>query len=459
MLGFDRRYVLVPIVVLVALLIGAFLTDNEAQRRLAISTQRIQAQQLRHARLTELMQLLLDAENGQRGYLLTGEDSFLRPYLGAQSRSTAALDELRQTYEQEAPQFDDQVENIRNLVVEELQQLENALKLQQTTSRDAAVEFIRTGIGKNTMIRARTALTALQREEDSAEPALIEARIRDLRLTRDITGLGLALNILLVLLTGLLISDQIRRRVRDAESLLEEKTELERLVAARTADLSALSSHLQQVTEQEKSELARELHDELGGLLVAAKMDISWLRRREGVEDPDSRTRWLRILSCLDAGVNLKRRVVEQLRPTLLDNMGLFAALRWQLQESCVRAGLTCSENLPDAELPINGAAAIAIFRVVQEALTNVIKHAAAKAVDMDVAVVGEHMTLTVRDDGVGMASERILALGSHGLLGMRHRVQSLGGLWSVTSGLNGRGTQILVRLPLSRILAETPPP
>src|SRR5579871_4763996 len=100
--------------------------------------------------------------------------------------------------------------------------------------------------------------------------------------------------------------------------------ELEGRVRRRTSELSALSSHLQQVSEKEKAALARELHDELGGLLIAVKMDVSWLHKRApNAQDPEMHTRWTRVLKVLDEGVDFKRRIVESLRPTLLDNMGL----------------------------------------------------------------------------------------------------------------------------------------
>jgi signal transduction histidine kinase len=292
----------------------------------------------------------------------------------------------------------------------------------------------------------------LRHLEANAVPTLIQAQRSDLLLTRIITAAGLALNILLVLLAGVLISRNIGRRVADAQRLLLEKNELETQVAERTADLSALSSHLQQVREQEKGDLARELHDELGGLLVAAKMDVTWLRRKVGAEDADSRVRWERVLGALDSGVDLKRRVVEQLRPTLLDNMGLYSALRWQLQESCGRVGLKCDDAMPDDELPINSAAAIAIFRIAQEAMTNIIKHSRATEADLSVVLSDVELIMTIRDNGIGVAHSRVRAAGSHGLLSMRHRVQALGGTWSLSPGIDGRGTAVQVRLPLSRI-------
>ena len=452
MLGFNRRYVLIPMLLSMVLLGGTFVVDNAAQSRLAQSTQRVQALQQRQTLLSNLMQLLVDAENGQRGYLLTGEDSFLQPYEAATTQLQPTFDALRGAYQQGNPPVLEQLATIDELMADRFGELAIALKLQQTKSREAAAEFIRTRVSTKTMVRIRDSIEELRRSEASTVPAMIEAQRHDLIVTRVITAAGLVLNIVLVLLAGTLISRNISRRVADAQRLLLEKHELETLVADRTADLTALSSHLQQVREQEKGELARELHDELGGLLVAAKMDVTWLRRRVGAEDPDSRIRWERILGALDSGVDLKRRVVEQLRPTLLDNMGLYAALRWQLQESCGRAGLNCDDVMPEQELTISSAASIAIFRVAQEAMTNIIKHSRATAVELRVDVSDAELVMTIRDNGLGVVASQVRSVGSHGLLSMRHRVQALGGTWSMSPGVDGRGTGIKVRLPLGCI-------
>src|SRR5690348_15531104 len=122
--------------------------------------------------------------------------------------------------------------------------------------------------------------------------------------------------------------------------------ELDRLVEARTLELSALSSHLQRLAEKEKSELARTLHDELGGLLTAAKMDLSWLQSR--VEKPEHQERLAQLGSVLDEAMGLKRRVVEDLRPSLLEHFGLTTALRDYVGATCAKAQIHAEIHLPD---------------------------------------------------------------------------------------------------------------
>ena len=131
----------------------------------------------------------------------------------------------------------------------------------------------------------------------------------------------------------------MRRREKATEVLDARNRELDRTVQQRTAMLFHLSSSLQKVAEREKAALARELHDELGGLLVATKIDISWLRKRVDDGSEATKLRWERVLRCMDEGLALKRRIIESLRPTLLDNVGLVAALRWLVDESLRRQG------------------------------------------------------------------------------------------------------------------------
>jgi signal transduction histidine kinase len=224
-------------------------------------------------------------------------------------------------------------------------------------------------------------------------------------------------------------------------------------VKRRTEDLSELSTHLQSLAEKEKSALSRELHDELGGLLVAARMDVSWIEERVGGSDPELLAHFKRLQDALLEGVDLKRRVVENLRPTLLDNLGLVPALRWQVADTCGRAGLTCVEHYPQAQLNLVPEASIAIFRIVQESLTNILRHAQARNVELAVETQGKSLVIAVRDDGVGLPDDRREALRSHGLAAMRHRASALNGRFRASRLASG-GTQIEVRLPLERITA-----
>jgi signal transduction histidine kinase len=185
----------------------------------------------------------------------------------------------------------------------------------------------------------------------------------------------------------------------------------------------------------------------LGGLLVGARMDISWAEQHLAKNDPDMKQRLNRVQQSLSAGVDLKRRIIEELRPTLLDNVGLFAALRWQLKETCGSAGLKCIETYPDEEPHFKSEAAIALFRIAQEAFSNILKHSEAKTVDVSLDLDAETLLMRIADDGKGIPMGRFTAIASHGLASMRHRVRALGGRLDVRSPASG-GTILVAQMP-----------
>ena len=219
-------------------------------------------------------------------------------------------------------------------------------------------------------------------------------------------------------------------------------------MSARTAELSELSNHLQIVQEEEKSSLARDIHDELGGILVGAKMDVAWSIERTRGKDGAVATKLERALKMLDEGVELKRRVIEDLRPTLLDNLGLAAAIDWQVRQTCERSGLKCTLNLAELDQNIPPEISIALYRIVQEALTNVVKYAKAKNVNVELVRTGSGVSVIFEDDGIGLPAGAEDNALSHGISGMRQRVRALKGEFRI-HGRAGSGTTIEVHVPL----------
>jgi signal transduction histidine kinase len=236
-------------------------------------------------------------------------------------------------------------------------------------------------------------------------------------------------------------------RQREASSSADARVEGQ--VADRTRELASLTDFLQTHNEREKAALARELHDSLGGILTPAKMDLAWLEARLG-SDPEFRERMHRLSAMIDQGIDLKRRIIEALRPSLLDHLGLASALQWYVEETCRESRLACrlriSEKLermpPDLE--------IAFYRLVQEALNNVVKHSRAKTFELELDRTPEGLHVLLADDGVGIADLAKAKSLSHGLAGMMHRVRSMGGTFDVTTAAE-RGTRIVVFVPLRK--------
>jgi signal transduction histidine kinase len=251
---------------------------------------------------------------------------------------------------------------------------------------------------------------------------------------------------LLAALARLLAAEAMRREWLRADAERHAK-DLEGLIEARTRELSALSTHLQELSEKERSELARNLHDELGGLLTAAKMDLSWLQSR--VPEPALQERLTQLGGVLDEAMDLKRRVVEDLRPSLLDHFGLPTALRAYVDAACAKAGLSAALSLAEEGATMPRETAIALFRIVQEGVTNVIRHAQARSLALRLALEGDTWRFTLSDDGHGFDTADAGLRGSHGLTGMRQRVRALGGRLEIESR-PGAGTTLRVTIPRS---------
>ncbi|HUA90312.1 MAG TPA: CHASE3 domain-containing protein [Steroidobacteraceae bacterium] len=448
---------LVVVALLLFAVIGLFVAAESGQSKLAAASRRVEKAAQREHAIGDVMQAVTQAESGQRGYILTGETSYLRPYQDGMERLPAELAHLTDSFAEASPQVRGHVAEIASLCRAKFEEMTQTLDLYRDRGRSAAVELIRTDYGQRTMAQITDLVGKVQAAEtdDMLNASHSWRSDRWFNLVMRVAALlaSLFLGILLLRL-GL---RYIYSKEREVEESVERQNQLERMVKRRTEDLSELSTQLQTVAEKERAALARELHDELGGLLVAARMDLSWLEEKVGSEDPVVQSQFKRVHEALQAGVDLKRRVVENLRPTLLDNLGLFPALRWQVSDSCGRAGLNCTESYPDEELDLSPEASIAIFRIVQESLTNILKHAQARNVDVAMEVRDDWLVISVRDDGVGMPIDRRRALRSHGLASMRHRVIAFGGQWRIIRRTE-RGTEIEAKLPLQNLRAAGRP-
>jgi len=229
---------------------------------------------------------------------------------------------------------------------------------------------------------------------------------------------------------------------RQPHSTLDDP-QLEPLLDARIREISGLATYLQGLAEKDKAEIARTLHDELGGLLTAAKMDLSWLQSR--VHAPELQERLAQLGSVLDEAMDLKRRVVDDLRPSLLDHFGLPTALRTFVDATCLKAGLLVDIDLADAAQTLPRDTAIAVFRIVQEGLTNIIRHGAATHVRLTMTAGPRGFALLLSDDGRGF--EPAATRQTFGLMGMRQRVRAFGGTLTIESA-TGHGTTLHVEVP-----------
>ncbi len=218
--------------------------------------------------------------------------------------------------------------------------------------------------------------------------------------------------------------------------------------------LAQLAGQLQDRGEREKADLARVLHDQLGGLLTAAKMDVSWLQGRPGSADPEVRQKLAQLDSALAAAMNLKRGVVEQMRPALLEHFGLGVALQTFYEDACRRAGLQLRAAVRDDLPRLPSGLGIALYRVGEACLANILSHAHAARIDLVLQVNGAQLQFDIGDDGVGMDLDDPRIAAAPGLCGMRLRVARLGGRFDLKSR-PGEGCRVGVLVPLPESVLE----
>ena len=218
-------------------------------------------------------------------------------------------------------------------------------------------------------------------------------------------------------------------------------------------ELRELSARVQEAREEEKAHIARELHDELGQLLTALKMDLGWLRGR--LADPELQARAAEMGALLDQTVGATRRISADLRPLMLDDLGLADAASWLVDDFAKRSGVACRIDVPAELPPTSKAVGTAVYRAIQESLTNIGRHANARSAWVMVAVEDGAIEVEVEDDGRGIAPEDLAKARSLGLKGMRERIAYLGGSLDIARAPRG-GTRLRMRVPLRGLAQET---
>lgn len=443
-LTLPRMAVSLPLAVLAV--IGLILINEASFRSSSNAVAEMQEAQLTRGALDDLKQTILDAETGQRGYLLTGDERYLAPYNSAISQVDHQLDVLRQIftpYKEQLSEFGIMSRNISRKLAE----LDLSVRMRRENKEDAWRFILTTDVGKEHMeaIRAQANKLAAASIRDME---LGQSQIRQSLLLSRIGVSILAIVGLLAFYMYLLQTKALLNAgVREKDSLKRERDQLDLQVRERTANLGELATHLQNVREDERGHLARELHDELGALLTAAKLDVARLKSRLGSTQPEATERLIHLTTTLNSGIALKRRIVEDLRPSSLSHLGLVASLEILAREFEERADLVITTDMETVDL--GGSAQLTVYRLVQESLTNIGKYAEASQIFISLQNMDGYVTVEVRDNGKGFDLNAINA-SSHGLSGMRHRVEAAGGSLTVTSS-SFAGTKITAVLPKDR--------
>jgi len=393
--------------------------------------------------ISSLMKDMLNAETGLRGYLLTNDNKYLEPYQEANKDISRSLENIRVNIEHDSAKTDIFLALGRS-IGRKTAEMDLSLKLFREGNSDALKFVMFTDMGNSDMNTIRTLSNQLdesvmreaQHYQAAVQSSLFWARLG----VSTITLIGV-LAFYLYLRQHKMVE---RLHKREQALLSEERTRLEQLVRERTATLTELANHLQQVREDERGHLARELHDELGALLTAAKLDVARLKSKIEMSNPEVADRVKHLTETLNSGIALKRRIVEDLRPSSLANLGLSTSLEILTNEFAQRSGVEIESNFEAVELP--DATELTIYRLVQESLTNIGKYAKASHIQVTVHNYPTYVAVQIQDNGEGFDLSAIRP-NSHGLAGMRHRVEAAGGRLTINSAI-GEGTIISAVIP-----------
>lgn len=392
-----------------------------------------------------LQQGVLAAEAGQRGYLLTARKEYLEPY-------QTALDEIARSFER-LDQDDgadtaarEVLGRLKALTDAKLAELAAAIRLYDEGRSAASTDIVLSGFNKRQMeaIRALgTQLLALQALRAEAGRATLYGTLQGRRIGMTLLT-AISLLALYLFLRRTREFEQQEYRLKDIVQAERDRLEME--VVQRTAQLTDLTRHLQSAREDERNRLARNLHDELGSLLTSAKLDAARIKSRLAGTAPEALERLAHLVQTLNQSIALGRSIIEDLRPSTLGHLGLVATLEILARDFAEQSSITVDCVLSPVKLDAN--AELMVYRLVQEAITNVSKYARARHVWLRLGARGDQVEVSVRDDGVGfdMAAP---ARSAFGLLGMRFRVEAEGGKLSVVSA-PGQGTLVSATMPVS---------
>jgi protein-histidine pros-kinase len=432
-----QLYLAVGMALLIGMLVASYMQASaglDAMKQFDRATQRAD-------RLDRLNQLLAEAQSANRGYALTRDPLYLDTF-------RATLPAIQHTLAMIKAEYKDGGDDASKLI----EYAHGAAARMDITTR---LIVSGTPPRKSWFDESTVAMAAYRRQHQAMKAALLAENRQNVRQSvngfenaRIVTVLLAIASLLLLLLSvsqkqkGQELRDEIRR-------MLEAKNErLEREVNHRTQELTNLATYLTEVREKEKLHLAREMHDELGALLTAAKLDADWIERSL---PPESQAlvaqRLARLRQSLISGITMKRRITNDLRPALLYDLGLVEALKALIAEFQAGEEIEVKADLPEAEPELSEALSLSLFRIVQEALTNIRKYAKAHHVEISLRRTATGIELSIADDGVGFdpASPK---LARHGLAGIKHRVFTHGGELDIRAA-PGAGVMLRAVLPV----------
>ncbi len=403
---------------------------------------------------------LFHAESAQRGYLVTEKTAYLTPFNEALEEARASIKQLRRNFDNPlianlSSSENELLQAISVNVEAKATEMAMTIQLAKSNHMEDARQIVNLDQGliqSSKFTESTEKLTGLQLN--------VLAQIRHklnnyIVLSRiSLISTAIALSFLVMVVIRQLVSE-IAHRDQLSRELAVERVTLQAKLEDRTRLLETLAVDYQYDVERERRQLARELHDELGSILTATKMDISWVVRKFKETAPEAAEKLVKTMRYLDQGIQFKRRIVEALHPSILSTFGFWPAMKSFVESAAERNEWELDLSLPDDSTELSEALGLIAYRLVQETLNNASKYAQASKISLSIMVDFKYLKLEIEDNGIGMDVSK-MGMETHGLTGMRHRVQAIGGQLEILSK-PGNGVFTRALLPLeSKVVSSS---
>lgn len=446
------------IITLAAAVIITLLTVTFTDRWIAsIGEQDVKVRWIRHNinMLNQLRANLLMAESAERGYLLTQRDAYIEPFNDAIEQARKNIKDISGLVTEKTKTMRKDNQQAWLLAVAarleaKATQMETTLHLTRIGRFDEAWQVLQLDQGLVEMKKFLEYTQLLLDKQNEALKTLLKDRESSILWARVALLSSVTILLLLVILVVRQLFTEMAVRERLRLQLAEELQNYESQLEATKDLLGTLALDYQSDVERERQKLARELHDELGSILTATKMDVSWVIRKTNAEAPEIADKLKKTMRYLDQGIQFKRQVVQELHPSVISTFGLWPALRMLIEDMAERNQWETNIILPEEDSTVSETIGLITYRLVQETLNNCSKYAKASKVSVHIVVELNFLKLEIEDNGVGMDLQNIDGT-THGLSGMRHRVMAIGGKMELISE-PGNGVITQAIMPIKAI-------
>jgi signal transduction histidine kinase len=403
----------------------------------------------------QLKSNISNAESAQRGYLITQDINYLNPYDHAIKNAKDNIDRLEAfVKENRSPEQFKNEKPLTDLISSSLDskitEMDITIKLAQDGKNKEANHIVNMDDGLVQMSKLVNASNGLITIYSQLLNEVIDERKTTTVFSRLAVILGPLFLIFLVVMVIKQLLSELSEKQMLQKQLIELNTQNERKLTEQSKLLSNMALDNQKDIERERRKLARELHDELGSILTATKMDLSWVMKAVKDSHPQVVEKLKKTNEYLNQGINFKRQVVQELHPPMIASFGFWPALKTMVEDTAERNKWDLSFNISDENIQLNETIGLVAYRIIQETLNNCSKYASATKVSVSIDSNDEYLKVDIQDNGIGFDLNN-LNQNTHGLSGMRHRVVAIGGKFELQSKL-GNGVSTRVMMPLYNI-------